>query len=81
MRRSGNILILLILIVAGLIIGSFIGDLLANYVNVFAYSKSIGFDPVTVDLAFVKFTIGLIIQMNLASVIGLFVGILVYKWI
>lgn len=81
MRRTKSTLLLLILIVSGLVIGSFIGELLKDVVNLFAYSKSIGFSPVTIDLAFVQFTVGFVLEMNLASIIGLVIALIFYRWL
>lgn len=81
MKKQKNIFVFIILVLAGLIIGSFIGDLFKDSINLFAYSKTIGFSPFTIDLSVIKFTLGFLVHMNLASVIGLIIGILIYRWI
>lgn len=81
MRKHKSIFVFLILVLAGMLLGSFIGELLKDSVDLFAYSKSIGFSPFTVDLSFLKLTLGFFVHMNLASVIGFIVAVIIYKWI
>ena len=77
--KSKDSLILLIVLLIGLVIGGLIGDILGQSFEVLTYGKEIGFDPVTVDLSVIQFTIGLKMSINLASIIGLVLAILVFR--
>ncbi len=73
--KEKNTVVLLIILLIGLVIGGVLGDVF----DVLNYGKSIGFDPVLIDLSVIKLTIGLKMSINLASILGLCVAILVFR--
>ncbi len=78
MKKWNWTLVLLVLI--GFVIGRFIGTYFEgtwlNYGQAFGLS-----DPVVLDLGFVLLTFGLKIQINIASVIGVIISLVVYRFI
>lgn len=74
-------LLLFVLILAGLVIGGLLGSLAEN-VNALSwlnYGKSFGLsEPLVLDLELLKLTFGLMIHFNVASILGMLIGILVY---
>lgn len=71
--------ILLILLIIGGLIGSLLGTVLGGYLPVLNSSfQTIGLAPTTIDLLVVKFTIGFLLNLNLASIIGFFLALLVF---
>lgn len=78
-RKNTNVLVLILFLLIGLVIGSFIGELLKGTIDLFAYGKTIGFQPFTLDLAFIKLTLGLTFTINLATVVGLLIALIIYK--
>ena len=79
--QKSNISFLLTLI-SGLIIGGFIGDVLAKvpFLSWLNYGKSIGLtDPFFLDLSFLTLTFGLTINMTLAGIVGMVIAIILYK--
>ncbi len=78
-RKSANTLVLVIFLLIGLVIGSFIGDLLSGTIDLLSFGKTIGFDPFTLDLVFLKLTLGLEFTINLASILGLLLALMIYK--
>lgn len=76
--RTRNPWMLFLLILVGLVIGGVIGDIFQDSIKWLSYSKTIGFNPVTIDLNVIKFTLGLIMKINLASVIGIVISILIF---
>lgn len=74
-------LLLFVLILAGLVIGGLLGSLAEN-VNALSwlnYGKSFGLsEPLVLDLEVLKLTFGLMIHFNVASILGMLIGILVY---
>lgn len=78
MRKNGWILTLLVLV--GFVLGRFIGTLFeGTFLN---YGQSFGLSsPMVLDLGFIILTFGLTIQITIASVIGVVIALLVYKFI
>lgn len=72
----------LLTLVAGALMGSLVGVALGDLVPVLAKGVSIGIDPpVRVDLLILKFPLGFIIKLNLASALGILVAIfLIRRW-
>jgi len=71
---------LVLLVLIGFVIGRFIGTYFEgtwlNYGQAFGLSE-----PVVLDLGFVLLTFGLKIQINIASVIGVIISLVVYRFI
>ncbi|NLK73013.1 MAG: DUF4321 domain-containing protein [Clostridiales bacterium] len=78
-KKNASIAVLIIFILIGLVIGSIVGELLKGTIDLFAYGKIIGFKPFTVDLSFIKFTLGLELNMNLITVVGIIIALIIYK--
>lgn len=78
MKRVNWVLLLLVLI--GFVIGRFIGTYFdGTFLN---YGQNFGLsNPFTLDLGFIVFTFGLQIQITIGSVLGMFLALLVYKFI
>ncbi len=78
MKKWNWTLVLLVLI--GFVIGRFIGTYFEgtwlNYGQAFGLSE-----PVVLDLGFILLTFGLKIQINIASVIGVILSLVVYRFI
>ena len=78
MKRVNWVLLLLVLIgfVIGRFIGTYFGDSFLNYGQTFGLSN-----PVVLDLGFIILTFGLQIKITIASVIGVIISLVVYKFI
>ena len=64
----------------GFVIGGFIGTYFdGSFLN---YGKSFGLNtPVELDLGFILLTFGLKIQITIASVIGVVISLVIYRFI
>ncbi len=72
--------LLLIIVLIGFVLGGFIGNLFDN--SIINYSNTFGLDtPIVLNLGFIILTFGLKIQISIASVIGVIIALLVYKFI
>ena len=74
--------LLLIFILSVLVVGGLIGELTSkvSWLWWLSYSKSFGLEtPLTLDLSVIKISFGLMIKMNLASIIGMLLALLVYR--
>lgn len=69
-----------LLILAGIVIGGFIGNLLPidwlNYGQTFGLSS-----PIVLDFGILCITFGLSIKITIASILGIIIGILIYRFI
>ena len=80
--REKNIWILLVFILAGLVIGGLIGQLAQNidFLWWLSYGQSVGFStPIQLDLNMIQLTFGLMLKINIASIIGVIIAILIYR--
>jgi len=77
-NKNQNPLLLLLLLLVGLVIGGVIGDIFQSSFKILGYSKTIGFEPVTVDLSVIKFTLGFLMSINLASIVGIILAVIIF---
>lgn len=78
MKRVNWVLVLLILV--GFVIGRFIGTYFdGSFLN---YGQTFGLSsPIALDLGFIILTFGLQIKITIASVIGVMISLVVYRFI
>ena len=79
--KSTWVLIMLVLI--GAVLGSFIGNLAANstfsWLN---YGKTFGLtSPVVLDMAVLTLTFGLTIHFSIATILGIIIASFIYRFI
>ena len=69
-----------LLILAGIVIGGFIGNLLpVDWLN---YGQSFGLSsPIVLDLGILCITFGLSIKITVASILGIILSIIIYRFI
>jgi hypothetical protein len=72
------------ILLAGLVLGGFIGDILAAYPGLtwLGYGKEFGINtgsPMVLNFYVLSLTFGLTIRINIASIIGVFLSMLGYK--
>ena len=79
-------LILLVFVLIGGLLGGVLGEILrvmaphGTIQSIFATNYVLGItEPLTVDLVLFKFTIGFLFKINLLSLIGMFLGVYLYK--
>ncbi|MGB9780099.1 DUF4321 domain-containing protein [Caldanaerobacter sp.] len=79
MRRGKSGWTLLFLLLVGLILGGFVGDLLGRFFKELSYAQVIGMNnPLALDLNFLKFSFMLTFKINIGTVIGLVLAIYSY---
>jgi len=79
MKSGRGSLVFLFVLLVGLVLGGILGEVLHKTVPLLSYGKSIGFSPVLVDLSVIRLTLGLTLQINVASIIGLVLAIFLFK--
>ncbi len=80
--REKNIWILLVFLLAGLVIGGLLGKLAASvpWLWWLSYEQQFGLEtPLVLDLSVLKITFGLMVKINIASIIGMVLAIFIYK--
>lgn len=81
---KGKAWICLVFILAGLVIGGLIGQLASgvDFLWWLSYGKEFGLSldsPLTLDLGVLKLTFGLMIKINIASILGVIISLFIYR--
>ena len=80
--KEKNIWILLLFVFSGLVIGGLIGEVASNvnFLWWLSYGQSFGLStPLELNLNILTITFGLMFKINIASIIGLVVAIILYR--
>ena len=80
--REKNVWILLLFILSGLVIGGLLGEIAAkiDFLWWLGYGQEFGLSSlVQLDLNILKISFGLMFKINIASIIGLIISIVVYR--
>ena len=80
--KEKNIWVLLVFILSGIVVGGLIGEISSSvdFLWWLAYGNSFGLtNPVTLDLSVITLTLGLSFKLNIASILGMFLAILIYR--
>ena len=81
---SKNAWALFLLILAGVVLGGFIGTLAKGVpaLSLLSYGQSFGIDePIVLDLGVLVITFGLSIKITMASIIGVILSIIIYRFL
>ena len=84
MRSTKNGWTLLLLVLAGVVLGGFIGSLTEGISGLswLSYGQAVGVEtPIILDLGILMITFGMTIRITIASIVGIVLAILVYRWI
>lgn len=79
-----NFWILLLLLMTGIVLGGFIGNLAAGipWLSWLNFGQSFGLDsPLVLNLGMLVITFGLSVRITMASIIGVVAALLVYRYI
>ena len=72
----------LIFLFSGIIIGGLLGELASNvsWLSWLSYGQSFGLtQPFVLDIAILQLTFSIMIHLNVASIIGIIIAIIIYK--
>lgn len=73
---------LLLVLLSGIVLGGFIGYLCRDisWLSWLNYGQTFGLaEPIVLDLGIMLLTFGLVVTINIASIIGIVLGIIIYK--
>lgn len=80
--KNKNVWILVLFILSGLVIGGLLGQLAGqvDFLWWLSYGESFGLEsPIVLDLNILKITLGVMFEINIASILGLIISILIYR--
>jgi len=78
--------ILLLIIFIGILIGSVVGEVLhlllpdGTIKDFFGLGVEFGFETLTINLLIIKFTIGIMIKVNLIGILGIPIAAYIFRW-
>ena len=86
MRRGAdkNFWVLLLLVLSGIVLGGFIGTLAEGvpFLSWLNFGQSFGLDnPLVLNLGILVITFGLSIKITMASIIGVALALLIYRYL
>ena len=84
MRRTKNFWVLLLLLLAGVVLGGFIGSLAEgiSWLSWLNFGEAFGRkDPIVLNLGILVITFGLSIKITMASIIGMIIAIITFRWL
>ena len=79
-----NFWILLIMLLAGIVLGGFMGQLAngISWLSWLNFGQSFGLDsPLVINFGILVITLGLTIKITMASIIGIAIAIIIYRTI
>ncbi|NLY50694.1 MAG: DUF4321 domain-containing protein [Firmicutes bacterium] len=79
MRRYRSTGLLVTMLLTGALIGGALGRLFAEYLPFLVLGETVGFSPTTINISILQFTIGFVLNITVAGVIGLLLGYLLYR--
>ena len=81
-RSERNFWILVLFILSGLVIGGLLGEIAGqiDFLWWLGYGQSFGLtSPIVLDLNILQLTFGLSFKINIASIIGLVIAVVIYR--
>lgn len=82
--RNKNFWILLLLLLAGIVLGGFLGNLADGipWLSWLNFGQSFGLDsPLILNFGVLVITFGLSIKITMASIIGVAIALIIYRYI
>ncbi len=87
MKRTAtnkNFWVLLLLVLSGIVLGGFIGTMTqgVSWLSWLNFGQSFGLtSPLVLDLGILQITFGLSTRITMASIIGVALPLLIYRWL
>ena len=82
--KNKNVWVLLILLLTGVVLGGFIGNVTEGIpaLSWLSFGESFGLNtPLVLDFDILVVTFGLSIRITMAGIIGVVLALLVYRWL
>lgn len=82
--RSKNGWALFLMLLAGMVFGGFVGMLVQGMPGLdwLSYGQTFGMQqPIVLDLGILVFTLGITVKISVASLIGIIISIIIYRFL
>jgi len=82
--RNKNFWILLLLLLTGIVLGGFIGEVAGTsaFLSWLNFGETFGLNtPMTLNLGILVITFGMTIRITMASIIGVAAALIIYRWL
>ena len=82
--KNKNVWVLLILLLTGVVLGGFLGNVTEGIpaLSWLSFGESFGLNtPLVLDFGILVVTFGLSIRITMAGIIGVVLALLVYRWL
>ena len=79
-----NVFLMILTIVTGAVIGGLVATWTANVPGLawLSFGTSFGLTtPLELDMAVIKLTLGFVVQINIAMIVGIILALLLYRWL
>ena len=80
--KEKNVWILILFILCGIVVGGLLGELASkvDFLWWLSYGEEFGLsNPITINLQVITLTFGLMLKINIASIIGMILAIFIYR--
>lgn len=80
--KEKSIWILIVFILSGIVVGGLIGEIAGKTGGLWwlGYGQEFGIkDPLTLDLSVLKISFSLLIKLNISSILGMIIAIVIYR--
>ncbi|HYE81269.1 MAG TPA: DUF4321 domain-containing protein [Clostridia bacterium] len=71
--------IMLLMVICGLVVGGFLGELLSKYIPILKYGYNLGVSTHEWDFHVLKLTFGFLFNINLFSILGIGLALYLYR--
>ncbi|HYE11717.1 MAG TPA: DUF4321 domain-containing protein [Patescibacteria group bacterium] len=71
--------VMLLMVVCGLVVGGFLGELLGKYLPILKYGYNLGISTHEWNLQVLRLTFGLSFNINMFSILGIVLAIYLYR--
>lgn len=81
MKSGSKTVIFILFLLAGIVVGGFLGVLGEKYsfLAFLSYGQTFGINPVNLNLGVIALTFGLSLKLNIAVIISIFLAFIFYK--
>jgi hypothetical protein len=84
--KGREVTFLLVALVLAAVVGGLLGDIVGTFLpegavkTLFQKNVPIGFEPLTVELFALSFTVGLMVKINFVSILFLILVVIYFRW-
>jgi hypothetical protein len=84
--KEREITFLIIALVLGAVVGGLVGEIIGSFLpegavkTLFQKSIDLGFNPTTLELYAITFTIGLLVKINFVSILFIILVVIYFRW-